>query len=160
MLPRSGAVSIRDTVRRNAYIVGMPAPDTEKALRKAIRAHGPFEPVYYLHGADDYLKEDALRDLLASAVDPSTRDFNLDIRSAAELDPEALGSLLATPPMMAERRVVVLRDVQAMKKDARTALERYLAQPASDLLLVMVAPAGESKRGDDDLRARSCPVEF
>jgi DNA polymerase-3 subunit delta len=138
----------------------MPAPDAEKALRKAIRAHGPFEPVYYLHGADDYLKEDALRDLLASAVDPATRDFNLDIRTASELDAETLGSLLGTPPMMAERRVVVLRDVQAMKTDTRGALERYLAQPAPDLLLVMVAPAGESKKGDEDLRARSYPVEF
>ena len=138
----------------------MPAPDAEKALRKAIRTGGPFEPVYYLHGADDYLKEDALRDLLASAVDPATRDFNLDIRSASELDGESLGSLLGTPPMMAERRVIVLRDVQAMKKDTRSALERYLAQPALDLVLVMVAPAGESKKGDDDLRARSCPVEF
>ncbi len=36
---------------------------------------------------------------------PSTRDFNLDIRAAAELDAETLGSLLGTPPMMAERRV-------------------------------------------------------
>ena len=138
----------------------MPAPDAEKALRKAIRAHGPFEPVYYLYGTDDYLKEGALRDLLASAVDPATRDFNLDVRTASELDAEALGSLLGTPPMMAERRVVVLRDVQTLKKDARGTLERYLAQPAPDLLLVMVAPAGESKKGDDDLRARARAVEF
>jgi DNA polymerase III subunit delta len=138
----------------------MPAPDAEKALRKAIRARGPFEPVYYLHGADDYLKEDALRDLLASAVDPATRDFNLDICTASELDPEALGSLLGTPPMMAERRVVVLRDVQAMTADTRGALERYLAQPAPDLMLVMVAPAGESRKGDEAFRARACPVEF
>lgn len=138
----------------------MPAPDAEKALRKAIRAGGPFEAVYYLHGADDYLKEGALRDLLASAVDPATRDFNLDVRSASELDAETLGSLLGTPPMMAERRVVVLRDVQAMKKETRGALERYLAHPASDLMLVMVAPAADLKKGDDDLRARAYPVEF
>ena len=58
----------------------MPAPDAEKTLRKAIRAHGPFEPVYYLHGADDYLKEDALRELVASAVDPATR-FPIDVRT-------------------------------------------------------------------------------
>jgi DNA polymerase-3 subunit delta len=138
----------------------MPAPDAEKALRKAIRARGPFEPVYYLHGADDYLKEDALRDLIASAVDPATRDFNLDIRAASELDAETLGSLLGTPPMMADRRVVVLRDVQEIKKDARGTLERYLAQPAPDVVLVMVAPAGETKKGEEALRARSFPVEF
>ena len=138
----------------------MPASHAEKALRKAIRAHGPFEPAYYLHGADDYLKEDALRGLIASAVDPATRDFNLDVRAASDLDAEALGLLLGTPPMMAERRVVVLRDVQAMKKDTRGALERYLAQPAPDVVLVMVAPAGEPKKGDEELRARSYPVEF
>ena len=149
---------LRPTLAR--YIPRMPAPDAEKALRKAIRAHGPFEPVYYLHGADDYLKEDALRDLLASAVDPATRDFNLDIRTASELDAELLGSLLGTPPMMAERRVVVLRDVQAIKKDTRGTLDRYLDRPAPDLMLVMVAPASESKKSDDDLRARSCSVEF
>jgi DNA polymerase-3 subunit delta len=149
---------VRTTLAR--YILRMPAPDAEKALRKAIRARGPFEPVYYLHGADDYLKEDTLRDLIASAVDPATRDFNLDVRAASELDAETLGSLLGTPPMMAERRVVVLRDVQAMKKDTRGALERYLAQPAPDLMLVMVAPAGEPTKGDDELRARSYPVEF
>jgi DNA polymerase-3 subunit delta len=138
----------------------MPAPDAEKALRKAIRARGPFEPVYLLHGADDYLKEDALRDLIASAVDPATRDFNLDVRTASEIDAETLGSLLGTPPMMAERRVVVLRDVQAMKKDTRGALERYLAQPAPDVVLVLVAPAGEPRKGDEELRARSYAVEF
>jgi DNA polymerase III subunit delta len=142
------------------YILRMPAPDAEKALRKAIRARGPFEPVYYFHGADDYLKEDALRDLIASAVDPATRDFNLDVRAASDLDAETLGSLLGTPPMMAERRVVVLRDVQAMKKDTRGALERYLAQPAPDVMLVMVAPAGEAKKGDEALRAQAYPVEF
>lgn len=141
----------------------MPAPDAEKALRNAIRARGPFEPVYYLHGADDYLKEDALRDLIASAVDPATRDFNLDVRAAPELDAETLGSLLGTPPMMADRRVVVLRDVHAIKKDTRGALERYLARPVPDVLLVMVAPApaADTKTGDDaEIRARSFPVEF
>jgi DNA polymerase-3 subunit delta len=137
----------------------MPAPGAEKALRKAIRARGPFERAYYLHGADDYLKEHALRDLIASAVDPATRDFNLDIRAAPDLDAETLGSLLGTPPMMADRRVVVLRDVHEMKKEARGTLERYLAQPAPDVVLVMVAPAGETK-GNDALRTRSFPVEF
>ena len=32
---------------------------------------------------------------------------------------ESLLSLLSTPPMMADRRLVVVRDVQALKKDAR-----------------------------------------
>ena len=43
------------------------------------------------------------------------------------------------------------------------ALERYLARPVPDVLLVMVAPApaADTKTGDDaEIRARSFPVEF
>lgn len=101
-----------------------------------------FAPVYYLFGDDDYLKEAAVRDLLDAAIDPSTRDFNCEVRRGGDLDAETLGSLLGTPPMLAERRAVVLRDAHALKKAARQQLDKYLARPASDTLLLLVTPAG------------------
>ena len=55
-------------------------------------------------------KGQALGELVDAAVDPATRDFNLDVCAAGELDAETLGSLLGTPPMMAERRAVVVRE--------------------------------------------------
>jgi len=98
--------------------------------------------VYYLFGDDDYLKDNAVKDLLAAAIDPSTRDFNCEIRRSAELDAEAVSSLLSTPPMLAERRAVVLRDVTLLKKAARSQLDKYLARPASDTLLLLTSAAG------------------
>lgn len=89
-----------------------------RVVQAAVQAR-QFAPVYYLHGDDDFLKEDAVRTLLDAAIDASTRDFNCEVRRAAELDAETLGSLLGTPPMLAERRAVVLRDVTALKKAAR-----------------------------------------
>ena len=111
-----------------------------KALRPALQDK-QFSPAYYLHGEDEYLKEEALRHLVDAAIDPATRDFNLDQRRGSDLDGEALASLLAMPPMMAERRVVVIRDVTTLKKDARVALDKYLESPAPDLLVIMTAPA-------------------
>ena len=131
----------------------------ERVFRKSLQ-RGDFERVYYFHGDDDFLKEQAVRDLIAAAVDPSTRDFNLDIRAGAELDAETLGSLLGTPPMMAERRVVVVRDVAALRKDARAALDRYLEQPAADVVLVLVVPAGEKAKVDKALESRAGTMEF
>ncbi|MDP9202869.1 MAG: DNA polymerase III subunit delta, partial [Gemmatimonadota bacterium] len=93
-------------------------------------------------GEDDYQKDDAVRQLVEAALEPAMRDFNLDTRRAAELDPETLGVLLSTPPMMAERRVIVLREVNALRKDARKALDQYLQSPAPDLLLIMTGTAG------------------
>lgn len=136
----------------------MPAlPD--RAFDKSLK-RGEFERVYYFHGDDDFLKERAVRALVAAAVDPSTRDFNLDIRAAAELDAEMLGSLLGTPPMMAERRAVVVRDVAALKKDVRAVLDRYLASPAADVVLALVAPAGEKAKVDKALEVRAATIEF
>jgi DNA polymerase-3 subunit delta len=111
-----------------------------RTLRAAIRDK-QFSPAYLLHGEDEYLKEDALRHLIDAAVDPATRDFNLDQRRGAELDAESLASLLAMPPMMAERRVVVIRDVTGLRKDARSVLDKHLRSPAADTLVVLTAPA-------------------
>lgn len=117
-----------------------------------------FAPVYYLFGDDDYLKDCAVRDLLAAAVDPATRDFNSETRRAGEIDAETLGSLLATPPMLAERRALVLRDVGSLKKAARQQLDRYLAHPAGDTLLLLVSPAGA--KADAALGAHAESLDF
>ena len=115
----------------------------QRAFFKSVRDR-QFAPVYYLHGEDDFLKEDAVKQLAAAAVDPATRDFNYEVRRGGEIDAGTLVSLLDTPPMMAERRVVVVRDVGALKKDARTALDRWLGHPSPDTVLVLVA-AGDAK---------------
>ena len=129
----------------------------EKALHAALKTR-VFDPVYYFFGEDDFLKEQATRDLVDAAVEASTRDFNLEIRRASEVDAESLDALLSTPPMLAERRVVVLRDVDKLKKGARTLLDRYLARPAQDTVLVLVAPSGA--KPDKTLSAHATVVEY
>jgi DNA polymerase III subunit delta len=129
----------------------------EKALHTALKKR-VFDPVYFLHGDDEFLKEGASRDLVDAAIDPSVRDFNLEIRRGGELDAEALDALLGTPPMLAERRVVVIRDVDKLKKGARELLDRYLTRPAPDTVLVLIAPAGA--KADKGLSDRATAVEF
>ena len=117
-----------------------------------------FAGAYYFHGDDDFGKDVAVRQLIDAAVDPATRDFNLEVRRGGDLEGETVASLLGTPPMMAERRVVVIRDIPALKKEARTALDAYLMAPASDLVLLLVAPA-EAKQ-DAALMKRCATVDF
>jgi len=117
-----------------------------------------FEPAYYFYGDEDYLKERTLQLLVSSAVDSATRDFNLDQRRSAGLDGATLGMLLASPPVLAERRVIILRDIGGLKKDARAVLEQYLQKPALDVVLVMVSPA--SDKTDSALMQLATAVEF
>ena len=95
---------------------------------------GELAPVYYLYGPEDILKDEAVQAIVDRALDPALRDFNFDQRSAGQLDPEAIFALCTTLPMMAERRVVVLREVEGWKRKPkiRAAFLKYLERPAAE----------------------------
>lgn len=134
------------------------ATDTAlKTLRDAVK-NRRFDGAYYVYGDDEYQKDEAVRQLVSAAVDPATRDFNLDTRRAAEMDAESLGSLLGTPPMMAERRVTIIREVGALKKGARTTLDAYLKHPSHDTMVLLVAAPGA--KTDKALQLSTTPMEF
>lgn len=141
----------------------MPAV-TPTAFRKSVQSLA-FAGAYCLHGEDDYSKDRAVRGLIEVAVNPATREFNVDVRAGAKLDAEALDSLLATPPMMSERRVVVVRDAGLLRKATQAALMRYLERTASrpgspDIILALVYPAGEKGSPDRKILDRSTSVQF
>jgi DNA polymerase-3 subunit delta len=98
-------------------------------------------------------------------VDPGLRDFNFDVRSAAQLDPEAIEALCTTLPMMADRRLVVIRDVEAWSKKSRakSAVLHYLGHPAPETVLMLVqgAPRREEDKNeaDADLARLAAAVE-
>jgi len=121
---------------------------TYDELRRSL-SKGDVQPVYYLHGDDDFLKDDAVRQIVALAVDGATRDFNFDRRRAPELAAEDFRSLVETPPMMAARRGVVLTEVECLQQRRprqqalRAAVTDYLRRPAPETVLVLVQAAGE-----------------
>lgn len=117
-----------------------------------------FERVYYFRGDDDFLKESTARELINAVLDPATRDFNVELIRGDETSAEAIDTALSTPPMFADRRMAVIRDVHALRKDSRTALERYLTRPAADVVLLLVDPAGEKE--DRTLADASFVVDF
>jgi len=132
---------------------------TVDALFRQLK-QGAIDPVYYLHGDEDVLKDEAVREIADRVLDPSLRAFNLDQPDTAGLDAERLHALLNTPPMLAERRVVVLRGVHQLRRKsrARDALLRYLAAPSPDTVLVMVDPAKEKPA--DDFPATATTVKL
>src|SRR5688500_13133295 len=134
------------------------------SFSKQIKA-GDIPAATYLYGEEDVLKDEAVRAVLELVVDPGLREVNHDVRCAAQLDPDAVEALCTTLPMMADRRLVVIRDVEAWnaKSWANAAVLRYLARPGphSVLILVQVAPRREDDRNEADavLGRLACAVE-
>ncbi len=119
---------------------------------------------FYLHGEDEFRKEEIVRALIDAHLDPATRDFNLDPLRGTEVDPETLASVLATPPMMAEWRVVVLREVEGLASSAhaRDVLVKTASSPPPGLALIMscTPPQGSRAKLYKDLAKAARSVEL
>lgn len=104
--------------------------------------------VFLLDGEEEYLKEEAARRIIDAHLDPATRDFNLDPLRGSALDPETFLSTCHTPPMMAEWRVVVVRDAQALAANARmrAALQALIGKPVPGLAVLLLAQLPERGR--------------
>ena len=138
----------------------MPA-QTYDALLRAL-AKGELAPVYYLYGPQDILKDEAVQAIADQALDPALRDFNYDQRAAAQLDPESIFALCTTLPMMAERRVVVVREVEGWKRKpkVRAAFLKYLERPAAETVAILVQSSAEDEPDKDLVRgAYAVPCE-
>lgn len=119
---------------------------------------------FYLHGNDDFRKEEIVRALVDAHVDPATRDFNLDLLRGSEVDTETLASVLATPPMMAEWRVVVVREVEALASSprARDVLVAAVTSPPPGLALILscAVPQGSRAKFYGQLARKAVAVEL
>lgn len=130
-------------------------------LRRTLRDRVP-GGAFFFHGDEDHFREEAVAAVLAAYLDESTRDFNLDQLRGADVAAEDLASILATPPMMAEWRVVVVREAQGLSQKAREVVEAAAKQPSPGLILVLSAaiPAQSKAKFYDDLKRLATSVEL
>jgi DNA polymerase-3 subunit delta len=128
-----------------------------KTLRDALK-RGSFDAAYYICGEDDFQKEDAVKQLVEAAIEPAMRDFNMEVLRAQEVDPRSLDASLSALPMLADRRIVVIKDASVLKKDARKVLDKYLAKPAPDVLVILQELSGG--KTDKDFANNATLLEF
>lgn len=138
----------------------MAALTLDALLRNLKKGAQAFDPVYLLYGDEDVLKDEAIRALVDASVG-SSRDFNLDMRFAADLTPEAFHALVNTPPMLADRRAVVIRGLEQLgkrKTKLRDEVVHYVGSPNPTTLLVLVVAAGEEP--DPEIARASTAIEL
>jgi len=113
----------------------MPKVDINSITEQA--AAGKFHPVYFLHGDESFLTRQAVEAITDKAVDRATADFNFERFHGPEIDPGGVLNSLATPPMMAARRVVLVRDFDRAATQAKELLAGYAARPNLSSVLVL-----------------------
>jgi DNA polymerase-3 subunit delta len=86
---------------------------------------GQLRPVYFFYGPEEFLKERFIEEILGKLVSPDLKDFNLDILYGDETDATSLIDRVASLPMMAERRLVLVRNVDTMPAEERRKILEY-----------------------------------
>ena len=125
----------------------MPARPPDRDVVAEVRA-GRLEPVYYLYGKEQFLVKRALAAIRAAVLDPRTQAFNLDSVDCREGKGHGERILAAarTVPMMAARRLVLVRDADELAPDDLDALLPYLGDPLETTCLVFVAQGADLRR--------------
>jgi DNA polymerase-3 subunit delta len=127
-------------------------------LRKSIKARS-FSPVYLFHGAEDFLVDEAVRLIIDAALSSGEQEFNLDVMKGGETDARTIVSHASSFPMMAERRVVVVRDFD--KAGDLPLLADYVERPLASTVLVLTCEKPDfRKRPYTALRKHASVLEF
>ena len=105
-------------------------------LQRSLSAR-QFAPVYLFHGEEEFLSSEATQSVIDSALDAGERGFNLDIVYGNESDARDIILHALSFPMMAERRVVVVREMD--KLGNKELLSTYIESPSPTTSLVLIS---------------------
>ena len=93
--------------------------------------------VYLLKGREKFIMEQFADKLVSSTIDDSTRSFNLSVTYAGEID---MGEFLSTAnefPFMADKRVLILKELEQMRVNCGQ-LSEYCLKPVLTSVVVFI----------------------
>ncbi len=100
---------------------------------------GKLLPLYLLYGEEEFLIQQCVGQIIQQAIEPAARDFNFTTSYCKETAAGELVNLCQTLPFMAERRLVIAKDIDAYKAADLDALVAYLKDPSPSTCLVMLS---------------------
>jgi DNA polymerase-3 subunit delta len=110
-------------------------------------ARGELRPAYLLLGAEALLREESLAALRAAVLGPGPADFDLDRLDGERVTAASLGDALRTLPVLAPRRLVILREPEPRAgRGVGEALAALLPElDAGRSVLVVVAEKADAR---------------
>ena len=112
--------------------------------------HGNFAPLYFFYGEEGFLIDELQALAVEHALQPHERDFNLDIVYGSEASTPDVLARCAALPMMAERRLVLVRAFDKLSDNRR--FKSYAEQP-NPMATVLLCCSGKPNLSAHPYRA-------
>lgn len=97
----------------------------------------PLQPVYVLHGDEDFLKRQVLQSLRGRLFQSQDEEIGYCSYAGDKATFSAIVDELKTLPFLCSRRLVVVDNADPFITQYRAALEKYVTQPATAGILVL-----------------------
>jgi DNA polymerase-3 subunit delta len=95
-------------------------------------------PAYIFHSTDDFLLYDAFFSIKKKYQSDAFNFDVFDFKSPDDRKPiQEIINILDTLPFLSERRIVVLQNIQDLRKKEIEILQRYLSNPSEKSILIM-----------------------
>ncbi|MBN2341579.1 MAG: DNA polymerase III subunit delta [Deltaproteobacteria bacterium] len=105
------------------------------------------EPLYFLHGEEEFLIDKFLTELKQTVVEGPMADFNYSRQKARETSGAQVVADAKSLPMMAKRRLMIIEDADKFKAADTTALADYIENPAPETCMVLIAKKFDLRKG-------------
>ncbi len=93
--------------------------------------------LYLFLGQDSLSKDLKLKNIKQAILGPALEPFNADILYGRELTLEKLQERFLALPLKAAKRLMVIRDAQALKEELREFILNYALKPSPGLVLIL-----------------------
>lgn len=98
--------------------------------------HQNFKPLYFFFGEETFLMSELQDLLIEHALEPEQHDFNLDVVYGSEVAASQVLGLCQGYPVMAERRVVIVREFEKLENNRE--FKSYAQQPNPKAVVLLV----------------------
>lgn len=102
--------------------------------------------MYLIYGEEEYLSGVALELIEKTFVSEDSKDFNYDVFYAKEAQTSQILDVAETLPMMATRRVVVVKNIDKWNESDWELFTPYIDNPSETTLMVFVAKSLDKRK--------------
>lgn len=111
--------------------------DTQKFYKDIEK--GALKPLYFLFGDEPYLLNQCVDRFKYAVLNEGAIDFNFDLFYASDADVGSIRDAVETLPMMASRRLIILREAQELSDKEWAELEPLFSTPVESSVFVVMA---------------------
>lgn len=132
----------------------------ERQFRQSL-SDKEIHPLYLLYGEEVFLLDEAVKGLKAQALGDGLEDFNFNVFYGRDKETSQVRDVIETLPMMAQRRVVILKEAQDCKEADFAELLPVIEQPVqSTTFIIVAAKIDKRKKFFKNFQKHGVMVEF